>query len=162
MYSGKDKCHCIKTLSVVDRDGFFMWIETNFDGRLSDLDMFQSSPLYLNAGQYFTEGEFIASDGIFMDVGNTVTSFRNIANDACRAAFNACFNSFRIGVENAFGRQQQWYPILGYRREYWTYARELLVLVIHATARLHNWKMAEEGLNYNALLDPNNVFMAAY
>lgn len=79
-----------------------------------------------------------------------------------KKTFNLAFKEVRIGVENAFGRVQMWFPILGVQRSYWNYDLELLELSTDAAMKLHNFMLRQRGVVYNAEDDPHNHFRFLY
>lgn len=73
----------------------------------------------------------------------------DILDTAAKEEFNPAFKEVRVHVENAFGRVQMWFPLLGVEKAYWTYDEELLSLSIGAATKLHNWMLRRRGLDYN-------------
>ena len=67
-----------------------------------------------------------------------------------------------MGVENAFGRVQRWFPILGVQRSYWNNDIELLELATEAAMKLHNFMLRSRGISYNAEEDPHNYYRHLY
>lgn len=160
-YSGKAGTNTKKTLAVIDRNGFFRFVSHLMNGRQNDRDQYTSSDLYMNAGRFFLAGEKLASDGGFRGDGNLVISYDNL-NDRDRQIFNLAFKEVRVGVENAFGRVQMWFPILGSMSLYWRYDEELLELAVGAACRLHNWLLKHRTLAYDALEHPQNTYRDYY
>ena len=76
--------------------------------------------------------------------------------------YNLAFKEVRVGIENAFGRVQMWFPIFGAQQRYWKYDIELLELAIEASMKLHNWIIRQRGLSYNAENNPNNFYRHAW
>ena len=64
-FSGKARLNTMKTLAVIDRHGKFIWIGKAIDGRTADRSCWTQSDLYMDAGDYFSPGERLASDGGF-------------------------------------------------------------------------------------------------
>jgi hypothetical protein len=62
-FSGKKKINRYRMLSVCDHTGRYTYVRVCL-GR-NDCEVFTSSPLYLQEGDFFSEDEFIASDGGF-------------------------------------------------------------------------------------------------
>jgi len=62
-FSGKKKINSYRMLSVCDHTGRYIYVRVCL-GR-NDREVFTSSPLYLQEGDFFSEDEFIASDGGF-------------------------------------------------------------------------------------------------
>ena len=79
-----------------------------------------------------------------------------------KVLFNLAFKEVRVGVENAFGRVQKWFPILGLQKSYWNYDLELLELAVGAAMKLHNWMLRKRGIRYNAQEDPQNHMRELY
>jgi hypothetical protein len=67
-----------------------------------------------------------------------------------------------MGVENAFGRVQMWFPILGVNRSYWNHDEEMLRLSVDAACKLHNWILRNRGLQYDAAANPQNHYRDLY
>lgn len=82
--------------------------------------------------------------------------------DGSRAEFQAAFTEYRKGVENAFGRVQNWFEGLGNRCEKWVHDFSLLDLAYHAACRLHNWMMHVRNLDYDPTSDPQYLFTASW
>ena len=168
-FSGKANSNTMKTLAVINKHGYFIWYDPLVDGRRNDRDMFTSSDLYLSKGTYFSPManggiggfEFMASDGGFRGNGPLLFSFDNL-DDAQKEIFNLAFKEVRVGVENAVGRVQKWFPILGLQKSYWNYDQELLELAVGAAMKLHNWMLRTRGIRYNAEEDPQHHFRDLY
>ena len=99
----------------------------------------------MNAGAYFSPGEKVASDGGFRGDGPTLISY-DVLDTEEKQLFNLAFKEVRVGIENAFGRVQRWFPILGQATKYWPYDEELLNLSVGAATKLHNWMMRHRGI----------------
>ena len=52
-----------KMLSVMDHSGRYIYVRVVL-GK-NDREVLTSSPLYLQEGEYFSDGEFVAADGAF-------------------------------------------------------------------------------------------------
>lgn len=154
-YSGKQDDNTLKTIAIIDKNGYFRYVATGFDGGRNDREVWTSLELVQLPGKYFSEGERVAGDGIFQGQGPNFVSYRTIKDDHARGFFNAVFNRMRSAVETAFGRVQRWFSILGNKKKYWNYSEDLLDLAVHASTRLHNWMLRQRRLNYNPLLDGN-------
>lgn len=165
-YSGKQRTNTLKTLAVIDRDGRFRFLHAGTPGGINDRDQFTHSLLYLNKQEFFDDNQFIVGDGIYRGDGPILTSYNasqlRDATDPCTRTFNVCFTDFRKGVENAFGRVQNWFPLLGNKINKWCYEHYTLVLAIHAAARLHNWMLHIRGLNYDPTMDPSYLFTSPW
>jgi hypothetical protein len=168
-YSGKAKTNTMKTLAVIDKNGYFIWYDPLAYGKRNDRDMFTSSDLYLYKGEYFSPMavggvlgfEFMASDGGFRGNGPLLYTYDNLS-DEDKVTFNLAFKEVRVGVENAFGRVQKWFPILGIQKSYWNYDEEMLELAVGAAMKLHNWMLRTRGLAYDAQNDPQNHLRHLY
>jgi len=161
-WSGKMKCNTIKTLSVISKSGEVIFLLTGIPGGRSDRDIWTSCDLYLHAGLYFSEGQWLAADGGFMGDGNLVMSYNNIFGDENRSAFNYTFTEMRKQVENQFGRITLWFPILGNAKKKWDLDVSLFNLTIYATFNLHNWLIINRGLNYDPTTNPKYLFTRYY
>ena len=123
--------------------------------------------MFTNKREYFSnEEEFFVADGIYRGYGNVKVSYTasELNNDphGTRENYNNAFTDYRKGVENAFGRVQMWFAILGNNKSKWDYNRHTLTLAVHASTRLHNWMLHERGLNYDPTTDPSYLFTAAW
>ena len=161
-FSGKPGTNTMKTLAVIDKDGLFIWVDPLVKGRVNDRTQFTNCDLYLNAGRYFSEGEWMASDGGFQGNGPAVYSFNDLRGDRSRQVYNLAFTEVRKGIENAFGRVQMWFPILGVQQREWNCDLELLELSVEAAMKLHNWMIRRRGLSYNAQNDARNHLTYLY
>jgi len=157
-FSGKLKTNTKKTVTVIDKRGYYIYVETGIDGRMNDRDIFTSSPLYLNRGLYFSAGERLIGDGIFAGDGPITVSLRNPGNDIDSQYFNNAFKLMRMTVETSYKRVEDWFPILGNAKKMWNYSTYLLQLSIHAAVRLHNWLLRIRDLNYNVATNPSYLF----
>lgn len=158
-FSGKKKVNTRKTLSVIDRNGYFRYVAHGWGGRTNDRDCYRGSELYLESGKYFSADEHLASDGTFRGDGDLLCSY----DDPGAAGyggdlFDAVFKEGRMQIENAFNRQGSWFARLGVNRKYWNCKDDLLDLTVHAATRLHNWIMYNRALNYDAATNPNYLF----
>jgi hypothetical protein len=160
-FSGKAGTNTKKTLAVIDRFGVFRFVSLLMDGRQNDREQYTASDLYVSAGRYFSFGEKLASDGGFRGDGNLVISYDNL-DTVEKEIFNLAFKEVRVGVENAFGRVQMWFPILGAASQYWRHDEELLELAVGAACKLHNWMLRIRGLQYDALQSPRNHYREFY
>ena len=151
-----------KTLVVIDKDGLFTFVSHGGGGRTSDRELFTTSPLYMQRNDYFSLNEWVGGDGIFRGDGNVRTSFNNITADGVLALYNLVFREGRMPVENALGRTQANFAVLGAQRKYFTGNSELLSLAVHAATRLHNWLLRNRQLVYNAHLHPDVVNRALH
>ena len=154
-YSGKQQNNTMKTLAVINKHGYFIYYDLLAKGRRNDRDQWTSCDLYLNAGKYFSDGEWLACDGGFRGDGPQMYSYDDLSEPG-REIYNLAFREVRVGVENAFGRVQMWFPIFGAQQRYWHYDLELLELSIEAAMRLHNWMLRKRGLSYDAQASNRN------
>ena len=160
-FSGKANTNTKKTIGIINRLDYFIWVETNLNGRPNDRDTWTKSKLYMNAGEYFSFGETLGADGGFLGDGPTVVSFNQV-NTEYKALYNVAFKEVRVGIENAFGRVQMWFPILGIEKCYWNYDDELLELAVGAATKLHNWMLRNRKVSYDALENPRNFHRNLY
>ena len=157
-FSGKYKRNTRKTLVVIDHRGYYRFVAHGAGGRTSDREMFTTSPLYMDRVNYFTLAQWLGADGIFKGDGPVCCSYQFIANDAEKELFNAIYTEKRKPVENALGRTESWFPILGKYNKYFRGNKILLALTIHASVRLHNWLLRIRKLDYNASTSPACLF----
>ena len=160
-FSGKAKTNTKKTLAVIDKHGYFIFVDILVNGRRNDRDQFTSCDLYMLAGNYFSQSERLASDGGFRGDGPLLISYDNLDTPE-KILFNLAFKEVRVGVENAFGRIQNWFPILGRNKRYWHYDEDLLELAVGAATKLHNWMLRNRGLQYEAQANPRNHYRDLY
>jgi len=159
-YSAKHKMNSYKNLSIIDYTGRFIYVLVAL-GK-NDREFWTQCPLYLQKGLYFCGLQYVASDGGFHGDGPVKFSYDNPGNDAVKKSFNLIFIEVRTGIETAFARICNWFPILGTNKGKWNYSEESLQLSIHAAARLHNWLMNTENLSYSALESPVSYFKKFY
>jgi hypothetical protein len=157
-FSGKLNKPSLKTISVINRAGYFRFVQTGFDGHRNDRDIFTSSALYLQRGKFFSTGELLASDGGFIGDGPVFYSHNRTNNDIDKEMYNIAFGHYRQTIETAYGRIQRWFPILGIRKKYWNYNDDLLTLAVYASVRLHNWLLRIRKLDYSINTDQQYLF----
>lgn len=165
-FSGKAGGNTKKHLAVIDRRGRFRFVHVDTDGGTNDRDQFTSTLLYTKKWEFFEDDEFIAADGIYRGDGNCLTSFTAAQlrddPDASKGAFNLAFTEYRKGIENAFGRVQNWFPSLGNNTAKWSHNTNLLALAFHAACRLHNWMLHVRNLDYDPTTDPSYLYTAQW
>lgn len=159
-FSGKKKINSWKNLSVMDYTGRFIYVLVRL--AKNDRDFFTSTPLYMQEGLWFDDGQYIASDGGFEGDGAVRYSYKDCGNDVDKITFNQAFREVRTGIETAFSRVCKWFPILGNNKRKWNYDDTTMQLAIHAASRLHNWMMNTENLSYDAITSPETYFKAYY
>jgi len=71
----------------------------------NDHDVFTSSPLYLQEGEFFSDDEFVAADGTFEVDGHLWCSFKNPGNDKVKRLWNLAFCEVRMGMDNSSQRR---------------------------------------------------------
>lgn len=162
-YSGKHRHNSLKTFAVIDPSGMFRYVVTDVPGKISDRELYTRSALYLNSGQYFSEGEWVAADGGFRGDGAIGYGFdgRDL-NTEERRMYNLAFKELRQQVENAFCRLKMWFGCLGKHKSQWDCSEDMFILVVQATVRLHNWMLRIRTLNYSPLTNPAYLFQTAY
>ena len=62
-FRGKKKINSYKMLSVMDHRGHYIYLHLTL-GK-NDREVLTSSPLYLQEGDFFSDGEFLVADGAF-------------------------------------------------------------------------------------------------
>jgi hypothetical protein len=159
-FSGKKKINSYRMLSVCDHTGRYIYVRVCL-GR-NDREVFTSSPLYLQEGDFFSEDEFVASDGGFEGDGRFRCSYNNPGHHPDRVLFNLVFREIRTGVENTYSRVGIWFPLLGNNKKKMPYSEKVLFLSIHAATRLHNWIMNSENLSYSAEESPEVLYRRYY
>jgi hypothetical protein len=147
-WSGKKKINSYKMLSVMDHSGRYTYVRMCL-GK-NDQEVFTGSLLYLQEGNYFSQVEFLASDGGFEGDGCMKCSYKDPGNDEVKKLFNNAWREVRTGVENSYQRTGAWFPLLGNNKRKLPYSEEVLMLAVHASARLHNFIMNSENLSYSA------------
>ncbi len=161
-YSGKAKAHTLKTMAVIDNLGYFTYVVTGIEGTVSDREILTQSPLYMDRGEYFSEGEWMGTDGAFQGDGPVVYSYKDMQGDYYKQLFNSAFKERRMTIENAFGRVQSWFPILGNAKAKFDCDDDLMYLSVHASVRLHNWLLHNRNCNYNVDTSGNALFSVHY
>jgi hypothetical protein len=159
-WSGKKKINSYKLLSVMDHTGRFIFLRLCL-GK-NDREVLTGSPLYLREGEFFSDNQWVASDGGFEGDGRFVCSHKNPGNDQDKITYNLAFREVRMGVENSYGRVGMWFPLLGNNKKKLPYSEKVLFLAVNAAARLHNWIMDSEGLSYSALESPEGLYTNYY
>jgi hypothetical protein len=157
---GKKKKNSYKMLSVMDHTGRFTFVRLALGS--NDREMLTSSPLYLQEGEYFAEGKFIAADGGFEGDGRFKCSHMNPGNDPVKIIFNLTWREVRTGVENKYQRVGAWFPLLGNNKRNLMYSEKMLLLAIHAAVRLHNFILSTENLSYAAYESPEMEYNAYF
>jgi hypothetical protein len=159
-WSGKKKINSYKMLSVMDHTGRFTFVRLALGS--NDREMLTSSPLYLQEGEYFSEGEFVAADGGFEGDGRFKCSHKVPGNDPIKIIFNLTWREVRTGVENKYQRVGAWFPLLGNNKKKLMYSEKMLLLAIHAAVRLHNYILSTENLSYAAYESPEMEYSAYF
>lgn len=86
----------------------------------------------MNAGAYFSLGEWMASDGGFKGDGPIRYSFKNPGADETKKLYNLVFKEVRAGIETAFSRVCAWFPIMGNNKRKWQHGDDILQYAVHA------------------------------
>jgi len=124
---------------------------------------YSQGALHIFAGRtFFSDDQWVSSDGAFERDGRLLCSYRNPGNDTTRIRYNLAFREVRQGAENSYGRVGMWFPLLGNNKKKLPYSEKVLFLAIPAAARLHNWIMDTENLSYSALESPEGLFRNYY
>jgi hypothetical protein len=92
-WSGKKKINSYKMLSMMDHTGRFIYIQI-FLGR-NDREVLTSGPVYLLECSYFSDDEWVSSDGAFD--GEFLCSYKNPGNNLVKIRFNLAFQEVRKG-----------------------------------------------------------------
>jgi hypothetical protein len=116
----------------------------------------------LQEREFFSENQWVSSDGAFEGDGRFLCSYKNPGNDLVRIRYNLAFREVRQGVKNSYGRVGLWFPLLGNNKKKLPYSEKVLFLAIHAAARLHNWITDSEILSYSATESPEGLFRNYY
>jgi hypothetical protein len=98
-------------LSMMDHTGHFIYVQMCL-GR-NDRAVLTSSPLYLLECNYFSDNEWVLSDGAFDGDGRFLCSYKNPENDPVKIRYNLAFWGVRQGEANSYQRISIWFPILG-------------------------------------------------
>jgi len=85
-FSRKKKINSFKFLSVMDHSGQYIYARLCL--RANDREVYTSSPLYLQEGNYFSEDEFVAVDSGFEGDGRLRFSYKNPGQDEIKKPFN--------------------------------------------------------------------------
>ena len=159
-YSAKAKCNSWKNLSLMDYTGRFIFVHVLMAS--NDREALTNSPIYLEAGEYFSPGEWASTDGGFEGDGPIRYSFKNIGGSPERQSYNLAYKEVRMGIENAFGRVGMWFPLLGNNKKRLNYSDNVIKYAIHAASRLHNWILNTENLSYSANTSAEVFFRSYY
>jgi len=130
--------------------------------RANDREVYTSSPLYLQEGNYFSEDEFVAVDGGFEGDGRLRCSYKNPGQDEIKKLLNLTWREVRTGVEISFARVGTLFPLLGNKKKKLSYNENILMLAVQAAVRLHNFIMNTEQLSYAAYESPEMHFSEYY
>ena len=128
----------------------------------NDREVYNSSPLYLQEGNYFSEDEFVAVDSGFEGDGRLRCSYKNPGQDEIKKLFNLTWREVRTGVEISNARVGTLFPLLGNNKKKLNYSENILMLVVQAAVRLHNFTMNTEQLSYVAYESPEMHFSEYY
>ncbi len=71
----KKKINSYKMLLVIDHSGRFIFVCVSLGN--NDREVYTTSPLYLEEGDFFSCGEFVAADGGFEGDGRFLCSYKN-------------------------------------------------------------------------------------
>lgn len=159
-WSTKHHKHAIKNMSVVDHTGRYIYVHCGF-GK-NDRAYFTSTSLYMQAGLWFSQDQFVITDGGFKGDGPIKYSYNNPGKDIDKQTYNLAFKEARSTIETAYGRVANWFPILGNNKSRLNYNHETTMLTIHAATRLHNWLLNSYDLSYDFNTNPENVFQSFY
>jgi hypothetical protein len=113
--------------------------------------VFTSSPLYLQAGDYFSLEEFVAVDGTFEVDGQMGCSHKNPGNDWNEQVFNVAWHEVRTGVKNFYQGMGVSFPLTGNNKQKLPYSENGLILAINDAVRLHNIIMNIENLLHSMI-----------
>jgi hypothetical protein len=80
------KNNTFKMLPAMDHSGHYIFVGITH-GK-NDREVYTSSPLYLQEGDYFSDGEFLAADGAFDGDGSLYCSHKNPGNDPTKKLVN--------------------------------------------------------------------------
>jgi hypothetical protein len=78
-----------KEYQVVKYKGRFTFYQVSFGS--NDREVYTSSPLYLEEGQYFSADQFVATDGAIEGNGRFLCSYKKPCHDPDKIAFNNAF-----------------------------------------------------------------------
>ncbi len=81
-----------------------------------------------------------------------------MGGDQGKILYNLAFQEMRKYVEDAFQRLYMWFPIIGNNKDYWNYNLDILILVVHATTKLHNFILSIKNKNYTPNQFDYNIF----
>ncbi len=66
----------------------------------------------MQEGDFFSENQWVASDGGFVGDGQFVCLYKDPGNDQDKIRYNLAFCEVRMGVENSYGRVGLLFPLL--------------------------------------------------
>ncbi len=109
-------------------------------------------------GEFFSDGQFIATDGAFEGDGRFICSYKNPGHNENKVTFNNAFREVWMLVENAYQRVGAWFPLLRNNKHKLNYNERTLILAVQAAVWIHNFIMDTENLSYSALESPEMHF----
>ncbi len=159
-WSGEKKINSYKLLFVMDHSGHYIFARICL-GK-NDCEIFTSSPLHLQEGEFFLDNKFVAADGAFEGDRHLRCSFKNPGNNEAKKLWNLAFCEVRTGMEISYQGTGAWFPLIGNNKHKLPYSDKVLFLAIHAAIRLHNFIMNSDQLSYSALESVDNLYTNYY
>ena len=139
LYSGKKGCHTLNTLIVIDFKRYIRYFVAGIPGKFNDRAVWTSSPLYLNARDFFSDGEYLLADGGFEGHGANLLYSYKMPRSELEIEFNSAFTDIRKNVECGIGDVKAWAHVL--QGNMWNFDLTLFGLVVHVSCLLHNYKL---------------------
>jgi hypothetical protein len=120
--------------------------------------LYTPSPLYLFEGDFFSDVQFIATDGAFEGDGRFICSYKNPGCDENKITFNNVFREVWTLKENSCQQVGAWSPLLGNNKQKLNKSEHTLILAVQAAVWIHNFIMDTDNLSYPALESPEMHF----
>ena len=140
-YSGKKKCHSLKTQATTSKTGLFLHLSRSIAGKVSDLHLLRASQvlhaLPVDVGVGLDKGyDSIDQEHPERLFHQPTKARRNKPLDLIQKSLNQNISTFRIQIEHAFTHLQRFKRLAGiYRGDHSVYDDTFLT-----TAGLHNFR----------------------
>ncbi len=86
--------------------------------------VFNGSPLHLCGREFFSDNQWVSSDGAFEGGRWFFCSYKNPGHDPDRICYNLALHEVRQGVQTSYGRVDMWFPLLGNNNKKLPYSGE--------------------------------------
>jgi hypothetical protein len=113
----------------MDHAGRFIFARICLGG--NDREVYTSSPLYVQEGNYFSDDEFVAVHGGFEGDGRLRCSYKTPGQDETKKLFNLSWQEVRTAVKNSYARVGACFPFWATIKKL-NYSENMLMLAIQA------------------------------